>query len=45
LLRDAAKKRNATVLTVTHDNRLLPFADRVFHLSDGKLVEQGNSVG
>jgi len=39
LLRDAAKTRGATVLTVTHDDRLLPFADRVYHLSDGKLVE------
>ncbi len=40
LLRDAAKKRGATVLTVTHDDRLLPFADRVYHLSDGRLLEQ-----
>jgi putative ABC transport system ATP-binding protein len=39
LLADAARNRNATVLAVTHDVRLLPFADRVFHLRDGRLVE------
>jgi putative ABC transport system ATP-binding protein len=39
LLRTAAHERGATVLAVTHDARLLPFADVVFHLEDGRLAE------
>ena len=37
LLREAARERNATVLVVTHDHRLLPYADRVFDMADGRL--------
>jgi putative ABC transport system ATP-binding protein len=39
LLRTAAHERGATVLAVTHDARLLPYADVVFHLEDGRLAE------
>ena len=39
MLRDAAHERGATVLVVTHDARLVPYADRVFHLDDGHLSE------
>ncbi len=39
LLRAAAHDRNATVLAVAHDSRIIPHADRVLHLQDGKLVE------
>jgi putative ABC transport system ATP-binding protein len=39
LLRAAAHDRGATVLVVSHDHRLVPFADRVFHLDDGRLLE------
>jgi putative ABC transport system ATP-binding protein len=43
LLTEAARGRGATVLVVTHDPRLTPFADRVFDLADGKLqVENEN---
>ncbi len=38
LLRSAAREQNATVLVVSHDARLVPFADRVFHLEDGRLT-------
>ena len=45
LLTEAAQVRGATVLVVTHDPRLAPFADRVFDLADGKLqVETENTV-
>jgi putative ABC transport system ATP-binding protein len=37
LLRSAARERGATVLVVAHDSRLMPFADRVLHLEDGRL--------
>jgi putative ABC transport system ATP-binding protein len=42
LLRDAAHARGATALVVSHDQRLLPYADRLFHLDDGRLVEAGS---
>jgi putative ABC transport system ATP-binding protein len=38
LLTQAARERGTTVLVVTHDPRLLPYADRVFDLADGRLV-------
>jgi len=37
LLRGCARDRGATVLVVTHDHRLVPYADRVFEMADGKL--------
>ena len=37
LLRESARERGATVLVVTHDHRLLPYADRVFEMADGRL--------
>jgi putative ABC transport system ATP-binding protein len=39
LLRLAARERGATMLVVSHDTRLLPFADTVFHLDDGRLTD------
>ncbi|HZY84229.1 MAG TPA: ABC transporter ATP-binding protein [Gemmataceae bacterium] len=44
MLRDAARERGATVLVVSHDARLVPYADRVFHLDDGHLTEQTAEV-
>jgi len=37
LLNDVARQRGATVLVVTHDPRLLPFADCVYQMADGRL--------
>ena len=39
LLRNAAHDNGATVLVVAHDSRIIPYADRVFHLEDGVLSE------
>src|SRR5271166_2108088 len=39
LLRQAAHERGTTVLVVSHDSRVLPFADRSFHMQDGRLTE------
>jgi putative ABC transport system ATP-binding protein len=36
----AAHKRSCTVLAVTHDPRLIPFADRVLHMEDGIVKRQ-----
>jgi len=39
LLRAAAHERDATILIVSHDHRILPYVDVHFHLEDGKLSE------
>jgi putative ABC transport system ATP-binding protein len=39
LLRNCAHERGATVLVVTHDHRLEPFADHKFQMADGRLVD------
>jgi putative ABC transport system ATP-binding protein len=39
LLRNAAHDRGATVLCVAHDARIVPYADRVFYLEDGRLQD------
>jgi putative ABC transport system ATP-binding protein len=40
LLRQAAHERGAMVLVVTHDPRLSDYADRVFHMEDGKMISE-----
>ena len=44
LLRDAVHKGEAAVLVVAHDERILPYADRVFHLADGQLPRADGSA-
>ncbi len=39
LLRNAAHDRGATVLVVAHDARIVPYADKVFYLEDGRLQD------
>jgi putative ABC transport system ATP-binding protein len=45
LLREAAHNDRATVLLVSHDPRIDPFADRLLHLDDGEIVEQRKGGG
>ncbi len=33
------RERNQTLVMVTHDNHLASFADRIFHIIDGKIVK------
>jgi putative ABC transport system ATP-binding protein len=40
LLRSAASTRGACVFVVSHDSRLVPYADRVIHLEDGSVKEE-----
>jgi len=40
ILADIAKDSGRGVLVVTHDPRLLPFADRVVHIEDGIIVRE-----
>ncbi|WP_316205558.1 ABC transporter ATP-binding protein [Bradyrhizobium sp. SZCCHNS3004] len=39
LLADIAKDRSRAVLVVTHDPRILPFANRIIHIEDGRIIE------
>lgn len=39
LLRNAAHERGATLLVVSHDSRIVPYVDTVFHLEDGRLTD------
>jgi putative ABC transport system ATP-binding protein len=39
LLRAAAHERDATILIVSHDHRILPYVDVHFNLEDGTLTE------
>lgn len=39
LLRDLAREHGRAVVTVTHDNRTLDFADRIVQIEDGKISE------
>jgi putative ABC transport system ATP-binding protein len=38
-LANIAHERNHAVLVVTHDPRVVPFADRIIHIEDGLLVD------
>jgi putative ABC transport system ATP-binding protein len=48
ILTEVAKDPNRGVLVVTHDTRLLPFADRIVYIEDGLIVREelrsGNSL-
>lgn len=41
LLRDLAHARDRAVVVVTHDDRIMPYADRVVHIEDGRIKTQG----
>jgi putative ABC transport system ATP-binding protein len=39
LMRERALASNRALVVVTHDNRIVPYADRIAHLLDGRLTE------
>lgn len=39
MLRDLAHERERAVVIVTHDNRVLEYADRIVHIEDGRIAE------
>ncbi len=39
LLRSRLKKNKNTILVVTHDPRIIPFADKINQLEDGKIIK------
>jgi putative ABC transport system ATP-binding protein len=40
LLAQIAKDQSRGVLVVTHDPRILPFADRIVHIEDGRIASE-----
>jgi putative ABC transport system ATP-binding protein len=43
ILADSAHERGQAVLVVTHDPRIVPFADRIIHIEDGLLVDHAEA--
>jgi putative ABC transport system ATP-binding protein len=39
MMQAATHRHDTLMFVVAHDTRLIPYADRVFHLDDGRLVE------
>jgi putative ABC transport system ATP-binding protein len=39
LLRDSVRQAGLACIVVTHDTRLIDFADRVMHIEDGRIVD------
>lgn len=39
LMQKVVREQNQTLVMVTHDNHLAGFADRIFHIIDGKIVK------
>ncbi len=45
LMRRVVREKNQTLVMVTHDNYLAGFADRIFHIRDGKIVRIEDNTG
>lgn len=43
MMRHATHQRGATLIIVTHDNRIFEYADRIAHMDDGKIISIGSS--
>ena len=39
LMRKVVVENNQTLIMVTHDNHLAEYADRIFHIKDGKILK------
>ena len=42
LMQKVVREQGKTLVMVTHDNHLAGFADRIFHIIDGKIVKIEN---
>ena len=39
MMQKVVREQKKTLVMVTHDNYLASFADRIFHIIDGKIVK------
>ena len=39
LMRRLVNEKKQTLIMVTHDNNLASYADRIFHIKDGKIIK------
>jgi len=39
LMRKVVEEKKQTLIMVTHDNHLAEYADRIFHIKDGKILK------
>lgn len=44
LLTDLVRQRGMTLVVVTHDQRIYPYADRIVHLENGRLIRASKPV-
>lgn len=44
LIQELAREQGASVVLVTHDNRILDIADRILHLEDGRMMDLKEAV-
>ena len=44
-MKKIVREQNQTLVMVTHDNHLASFADRIFHIIDGKIVQIEDNRG
>lgn len=44
MLRDLAHKHGRAVVIVTHDPRVLEFADRIIYMEDGRIASDSNDA-
>ncbi|CAN5490451.1 hypothetical protein BH11PLA2_BH11PLA2_33920 [soil metagenome] len=44
MLKDQARQRGTTVLVVTHDHRLEKYADKIFTMADGSMLNAGTDT-
>jgi putative ABC transport system ATP-binding protein len=45
LLREVALGPERALVIVTHDQRIFPFADRIAHMDDGRIVRVETGTG
>ncbi len=44
LLKETSREFHQTIVMITHDNTIAKLADRVIHIEDGKIANQGGGV-
>ena len=45
ILANIARQETRGVLVVTHDPRILPFAHRIIHIEDGRIIRKTRNGG